>query len=118
MVFASVQRFESVQMTTEKTITNKILSALNNLPGCRAVKIHSGAMQGAGLADITGCYKGRAFWIEVKKPGELPTKLQAFDLYLWGRSGAIVGYATNVVDAVDIVVNPNLPNPYEMDGKR
>jgi hypothetical protein len=84
----------------ERPLTDGILRALNRLDDCRAVKIHSGAMQGAGLADITGCIHGQSFWLEVKRPGEPLPRLQAHDLQLWRDAGAIATVVRSIDDAL------------------
>lgn len=40
-------------------------------------KVHGGPFQKAGVPDLVGCVEGRFFALEVKEPGEEPTKLQA-----------------------------------------
>ena len=62
----------------ETPITRSILTYLNSLaPDCWARKIHCSAMQGAGIPDILACYRGRFIAIEVKRPGNKATALQA-----------------------------------------
>lgn len=44
--------------------------------GFFALKIHGNQYQMAGIPDVLCLKGGRAFWIEFKRPGETPTKLQ------------------------------------------
>jgi hypothetical protein len=79
-------------------VVKAILSYLNSLPGCRAVKRHGGRTR-RGEPDITGCLNGRRIEVEVKAPGAAgPTKLQQHCLDQWHRAGAIVCVARSVED--------------------
>lgn len=72
----------------EPAITDKIVKALNGVEECRAKKKHSGKF-GGGDPDVSGCFRGHAFFIEVKKlEGEL-TLLQADQLEKWRKAGAL-----------------------------
>ena len=75
----------------EKARVRSILKALNALPRCRAVKRWGGPMGRRGEPDIQGCHKGRAFFLEVKRPHKPLTMLQLRELHEWRESGAIVG---------------------------
>lgn len=86
----------------EKRITNKILVALNALPQCRVKKRHASVMGESDL-DIYGSYKGRAVFIEVKVPGEEPTKRQWKFIREWRETGAIAGYVTSTEEALALV---------------
>jgi len=57
-----------------------------------------------GTPDIVGAYKGRAFAVEVKRPGKGPTPVQAGELMLAKKAGAVVGVATSVKEAMAIVM--------------
>jgi hypothetical protein len=43
----------------------------------------------AGTPDLLACYYGRFYAIEVKRPGNKPTKLQLFRLRQWREAGAV-----------------------------
>jgi len=75
----------------EKSRVASILKALNALPGCRAIKRWGGPMGRRGEPDIQGCYDGRAFFFEVKRPGKQCTELQRCELGAWWEVGAITG---------------------------
>ncbi len=78
----------------EPQITSKIVAALNAVEGCFAKKRHSGTFGGGGEPDISGCYMGYSFLIEVKMlDGEL-TKLQAAALERWKKARAQTFLAT------------------------
>jgi len=93
---------------TEKAVTNKILRHLNQISGVKAVKRLSNGNTN-GFADITGtvliCGLGVRLEIEVKQPGETPRKLQVYRLKQAAEAGACAGWADNVQDAVDLVLN-------------
>lgn len=57
-----------------------------------------------GMSDILGQLTGgRLFAIEVKRPGEKPTKEQLDFISLVNRKGGVAGWADNVHDAKDII---------------
>ena len=57
-----------------------------------------------GESDIYGHRKdGKAFYLEVKLPGEKPRKNQIYFIEAMYRSGAIAGWCTSVEDAIRIV---------------
>ena len=86
----------------ESTIVTSILKALRER-GAFAEKMHGGVYQRRGLPDIFGCLRGKAFGIEVKRPGQKTTPLQIEVLRGMGEAGAIVGIAYSVKDALDIL---------------
>jgi len=72
----------------ESTIHKKCLDWLNAIPGCHAEKQH-GSVYGHQRLDILLCFRGRFGWVEVKRPGDHPTKLQAFTMEKWAiKAGA------------------------------
>lgn len=91
--------------TLEKHIVTRIVQALRARPGIVVRKRHGTAMGVAGDPDLYGSIRGRHFEIEVKRPGgssEL-TELQRQRLQEWEQTGAIVGVARSVEDAVTIL---------------
>lgn len=86
----------------ETGLTRQILDALNGLPGTYARKIHGSVFQ-SGFPDIVACHHGRSVWIEVKRPGQTPTALQAAELARWATAGAISGVATCVAEALALL---------------
>lgn len=65
-------------MATEQAIQKKIIKYLES-QGCYVV---NGVYSKAGIPDLIGCYKGKFFGIEVKKPDTMNTvsKLQEYNL--------------------------------------
>ncbi len=85
-------------MTTERAIVRAILAYLNGLPGCLARKRWGGGMGVAGDPDIDACIRGRSVQLEVKRPGDRPTALQAKRLEEWRKAGAVVAVVHSVSD--------------------
>jgi len=73
------------------------------LPRSFFFKVHGGPYQIAGLPDIIGCYSGRFVAIEVKRPGNTPTKLQLAIMKKLADAGATVGVAYSVEEAQAII---------------
>ena len=71
----------------ETQVTANIVKAFNAVEHCRVKKLHSGAY-GGGQPDVTGVYRGYAFFIEVKKIDGLLSDLQAAELNKWRAAGA------------------------------
>jgi len=90
-------------MPKESTLTKKVLGYLNNLPQCKAIKIHGNAYTEAGTPDIAGCIRGRAFFLELKVPGEKPTILQQKRIKEWQEAGAISGWATSLEEVIELL---------------
>jgi hypothetical protein len=62
------------------------------------LKIHGSAMQRRGEPDLLICVQGRLIAVELKQPGEVPTRLQMKRLRDWQKAGAIAGWATTEVE--------------------
>lgn len=90
-------------MASEKSIERAILNWLNSLDNCFAYSRHGDQFSIKGNPDITGCLAGRHIEIEVKLPGKKPTKIQFAVMEKWERAGAIVGWATSLSEAQDII---------------
>jgi CBS domain-containing protein len=86
---------------SEAAIVAEALARLRAL-GAVAVKVHGGPYQPA-LNDVVGCYRGRAFLLEGKRPGERMTPRQARIAEQWAAAGAIVGVFTSADEAVALV---------------
>lgn len=84
---------------SEKTIQTAILRYLNRIPCCIAENVSGNASQ-SGRADINGCYRGRAFKIEVKTDPKVygVTKQQELYLKKWSAAGAATAVCTSVAD--------------------
>lgn len=88
---------------TEKVFENNIKKYLDTLPKCWYFKVHGGPYQKSGIPDIVGVYRGRFFGIEVKKPGEKATPLQAFIISQMIKAGGLAGVVVTVEDAERIL---------------
>lgn len=87
---------------SEGRLQAKIVKALNALPGCLFQKIH-GSAYGKPSVDLSGAVYGRRCEIEVKMPGKQPTERQHATLKKWEDVGCIVGWATSIEEAKQIV---------------
>ena len=89
----------------ESSITKKILKWLNEQPNCYAEKTFGGSYGSAGKPDINGCFQGKAFQLEVKRPGGKATKLQKITLSKWREAGAIAEIVTSLDEVKNIIEN-------------
>lgn len=100
-------------MNRETILQNKIIVALCER-GCYAVNHTVGKFYteyGAevkigvpGESDVWGHRPdGRAFYVEVKLPGEKPRQDQLDFIEAMKRTGAIAGWATSIPEALEIV---------------
>ena len=100
-------------MNRETALQNKIIVALSEC-GCFAVNHtvgdfytrHGGRVSVGvpGESDIWGHRPdGKAFYIEVKMPGESPRENQLDFIEAMKKSGAIAGWCTSVEEALKIV---------------
>ena len=75
----------------ESDLKEEILGILRSVPDSYVVKVAGNSFQESGLPDIFfTCrrLKGRAVWLELKKPGEKPRKLQYYKLERLANAGA------------------------------
>lgn len=79
-------------MGREGSFQSSALRYLNSLPGCKAENVSGNASQ-SGRPDITGCYQGRMFKLELKSPDHRnkPSKKQSIELRKWWSAGCVVG---------------------------
>ena len=87
----------------ESALVAEIVRALRALPGVIVRKRHGTAWGVAGDPDLYGSINGQHFEIEVKRPGEHPTRLQAARLAQWRASRALTGVAHSLEDALAIL---------------
>ena len=52
----------------EGAFQNKVLKYLKTVVGGHWIKIHASSYQSTGEPDIVGCYKGRFYGLELKRP--------------------------------------------------
>ena len=83
-------------MVREKTIELEIRRYLRTLPQCWHWKVHDANT--SGIPDIVGCYKGKFFGLEVKKPGGGIRKLQTYVLNQIDGAGGISSIVRSVDD--------------------
>lgn len=88
----------------ENTLQRKIQKYLkDNLPDAVVWKNHGNQYSVIGLPDIMCVYKGKIICIEVKIPGNKPTKLQEVTLQKLSNAGAITGVAYSIEDVEKII---------------
>jgi len=75
-------------MPLERNICVSIDRLLRTYPDLWSMKVHGSPMQRAGVPDYLILYRGKTLFIEVKRPGEQPTKIQEFTMDGIGRTGA------------------------------
>jgi len=59
--------------------------------GGKCYKLHGTAYTVAGAPDLIGCYRGRAFAVEVKQSGRGATVIQRRELDEWRAQGWVSG---------------------------
>jgi len=84
----------------ESVLVAAIVEALRAAPGLVIRKRHGTAWGFAGDPDLTGCYLGRHFELEVKTPAGALTRLQEARLAEWARAGAITAVVRSVDEAL------------------
>lgn len=88
----------------EKTIVAKVLAQCRGM-GFWAMKIHGNAFTAAGVPDVLAVKGGRAFWMECKRPGEEPTKVQVHRMRELASAGCPVAVVTSAADARHFLEN-------------
>ena len=88
-------------MPREATIVRAIRTALLREPGVWFVKYSPGDYGTAGVPDLLICYWGRFVGMEVKQPGQRPTKIQQHTLDAIAGAGGIAIVATSVDEALE-----------------
>lgn len=78
----------------ESALTGKVVKELNKVPLCYAFRVHGGPNQRKGTLDITGCFEGAFFSIEMKLPGNKPTPIQQAMIDRISKAGGLVGVVT------------------------
>lgn len=88
---------------SESSRVNRILATLNKQPGCLFRKKHGSAMGVVGDPDIYGSVGGRMVVLEVKKDGNVPTKIQEHRLQEWKDAGAIAAVVHTAEEAMEVL---------------
>jgi hypothetical protein len=78
------------------------MRALKSVPDLVVRKRWGSEMATAGDPDLTGCYQGRHFELEVKAPGGRVSRIQEVRLEEWRRVGAVVGVVHSPEEALAI----------------
>ena len=88
----------------ERTITDKILRWLRSQPECWCFKVLGGGSQSRGVPDIVGCWRGRFFALEVKRPqlGRL-SKLQAYVIGQIQKAGGLVAVVRSLEEVRELL---------------
>lgn len=64
-------------MAYESNLQKRVIKLINNIPNTWLINVHGGGrFQKSGVPDILICHEGRFRAIELKAPGEEPSKLQ------------------------------------------
>jgi hypothetical protein len=84
----------------ESALVSAIVEALRAAPGLVVRKRHGTAWGVAGDPDLTGCYRGSHFELEVKTQAGAVTRLQEARLAEWSRAGAITAVVRSVDEAL------------------
>lgn len=82
----------------EKTIVAKVMAMAKSL-GWWTTKMHGNQFMLAGLPDVLVIKGGRAAWMEVKRPGEEPSKIQLHRMRELAQAGCPVAVVTSAADA-------------------
>ena len=102
----------------ESVLQRKIQKYLkDNLPNAVVWKNHGNQYSVIGLPDIMCVYEEKIICIEVKMPGNTPTKLQEITLKKLKEAGAITGIAYSIEDVQKILENNKLPRRNENENK-
>ncbi len=88
----------------ESAIVQRIMRYLNVRPGVWAVKIHGDGYTRRGVPDIIGSAYGRAFALEVKRPGVgVLSESQKHELQKLANAGALVAVVESLEDALKVL---------------
>ena len=82
----------------EKTIVANVMAQGRAL-GFWAVKFHGNAFTMSGVPDVLMIKDGRAVWLECKRPGEEPTKIQNHRMRELASAGCPVAVVTSAAEA-------------------
>ena len=82
----------------EKTIVAKVMAQARSL-GWWPAKMHGNAFMLAGLPDVLAIRDGRVAWMEVKRPGEKPSKIQLHRMRELTGHGCPVAVVTSAAEA-------------------
>lgn len=86
----------------ESTFQKKVLKYLREEVGGYWIKIHASSYQGTGEPDIVGCYKGKFYAFELKRPDGKgkATELQKYKIKQINEAGG----TGRIVDSLDQII--------------
>lgn len=94
-------------MTTqpEAQLSERITKALKKEARARGhelfiFKVHGHEQQMSGVPDLLACYRGRFIGLEVKMPGNYPSKIQEYRIAQIMAAGGVVVVPYNVAEAL------------------
>jgi Holliday junction resolvase len=93
-------------MQPEARLAHKIRLQLTSL-GAFVFKVHGSGMMKAGLPDLIVCHHGEYIGVEVKMPGNKPSKVQEHVHRQIKAAGGRVIVAYSVQDVLDALFLPN-----------
>jgi len=82
----------------EKTIVAHVMAQGRAL-GFWATKFHGNAYSMSGVPDVLLVKDGRAYWLECKRPGEQPTRIQLHRMRELAAAGCPVAVVTSAMEA-------------------
>jgi len=82
----------------EKTIVANVM-AQGRASGFWVTKFHGNAFTMSGVPDVLLIRNGRAVWLECKRPGEEPTKIQTHRMRELASAGCPVAVVTSAAEA-------------------
>ena len=86
----------------EKTTVAKVIAAAK-ARGWWAMKNHGSGYSVSGLPDILVIKDGRAAWMEAKRPGEEPTRIQEHRMRELSKAGCPVAVVRSAGDAIEFL---------------
>lgn len=99
---------EALATQPEAQLSERITKALKKEARARGhelfiFKVHGHDQQMAGVPDLLACYRGMFIGLEVKMPGNEPSKIQMYRLGQIARSGGVVEVPYSVSEALDVL---------------
>lgn len=82
----------------EKVIVGRVMDEAERL-GFFTLKIHGGPFGRRGIPDVLAIKDGRAYWMEAKRPGEEPTRVQVTMMKKLMAAGCPVAVVCSAGDA-------------------
>lgn len=82
----------------EKVIVGRVMDEAKR-QGFLAYKMHGGPYSVRGIPDVLVIKDGRASWMEAKRPGEEPTRIQESRMRELAGAGCAVTVVTSAADA-------------------